>query len=175
MKAHFCVVSTASIALAISACTAARHAVTPAERADAEREVTAVFERAERAVSAKDFVGLADMIALDGQATHVGTDANETLLGGQALVEGEKQALGQLDAVKISHANVRVLVSRDASAAWLFANEDYDLSAGGKTITMRGVRVTWGLEKRDGKWKIVQTHCSLGAAPQLGNAISAQR
>lgn len=45
--------------------------------------------------------------------------------------------------------------------AWYFHLLDAEIRSGGTTHTWEGARFTGVLEKRDGDWKMMQTHVSL--------------
>jgi hypothetical protein len=66
--------------------------------------------------------------------------------------------------------NLRVTLSRSGDVAWYSAILDDLGELDGKPVGARDIRWTGVLEKRDGKWVIVQMHASLAADKVLDQA-----
>lgn len=61
------------------------------------------------------------------------------------------------------HRNIRIKVFAEGKAACLVCDQDGHGSYLGTPYAFKNVRTTWALEKRDGKWRVVQAHWSLVA------------
>jgi len=59
-----------------------------------------------------------------------------------------------------------IKISSAGDAAWFSQVIDWSIEAGGQPIKLEGARATGVLEKRDGKWLLVQMHFSVGVAGQ---------
>jgi ketosteroid isomerase-like protein len=59
--------------------------------------------------------------------------------------------------------NRLIIISRSGDVAWFSAVYDVDLEYKGRASQVRNARYTGILEKRDGKWVIVQLHFSYPA------------
>jgi ketosteroid isomerase-like protein len=59
-----------------------------------------------------------------------------------------------------------IKVSAAGDAAWFSQVVDLSIETKGQTVKLDGARLTGILEKRGGKWLVVQMHFSVGVAGQ---------
>jgi uncharacterized protein (TIGR02246 family) len=94
----------------------------------------------------------ADMSLFDTQRKYVGWEAfKEMLLSSFELMSD----------VNITFRDYSIKVHRSGTAAWISAYEDATWIFQDQPGEAKGMRVTWVLEKREGRWVIVQGHWSV--------------
>ncbi len=134
-------------------------------KADAktEAEVRAVLSRVTESYKKQDLKGLLANFAPDSDVVMYGTGADEKRIG---LAEIQVQAERDWDqAEAIAMVFDWVSVSAAGSVAWAACDGAFQIRAGGQEFRLPA-RLTVVLEKRDGRWLIVQGHFSTPAAGQ---------
>ncbi len=134
-------------------------------KADAktEAEVMAVLNQLIEAYKKQDLDGILALYAPDPDVVTIGTGVDEKRIG---LVE--KRAQLERDFAQVEDISVQLdwyLISAAGSVAWVAS----DLVAQGKVagqVASTPMRATFVLERRGGKWLIVQQHNSVPAAGQ---------
>ncbi|HEX4385817.1 MAG TPA: SgcJ/EcaC family oxidoreductase [Myxococcales bacterium] len=92
--------------------------------------------------------------------------------GIEALRKGVTGWFGSLgtDTVAASFGNIQTTVSGDLAMATAFTTYR-GLSAEGKELRSMQNRLTWGLQRRNGVWKIIHEHTSAPVDPETTKAI----
>lgn len=144
-------------------------------KADAktEAEVMAVFNQLIEAFAKRDLDSGLALFAPDPDVVFIGTGKDEKSIG---LAENKahiERAFAQSEEASIQlgwH-----LVSAAGSVAWLAADATINAKVNGKELSFP-VRWTIVMERRGGKWLVVQSHDSLPAASQKeGESWPSQR
>ena len=124
-----------------------------------EQQITPLFEAYKAAVHAKDvdaFVALYDenvrVFDLWDQWSYEGEDAWRVMVTEWFGSLGSKRVAVDVD-------DVRTTVADRVAIAHAFVTYR-GLSAGGEDLRAMQNRLTWGLQHRDGAWKIIHEHTS---------------
>lgn len=112
----------------------------------------------------KDLELLKALIADDDDMVNFGTDAVEYWVGPDQLKESLQQQWAAFDEPHITLENVAIKISESGSVAWYSLFINLNVTFKGKISEWKGARSTGVLEKRKGKWLIVQFHNSM---PQI--------
>ena len=132
----------------------------------AEAEVVAVLDQIVKAFEAKDLAAYSRHVAHDADMVNFGTDAVERWVGWEAYKAAmEKQFLAFEKAKLTVHDRV-VKVSKGGDVAWVSELWDWEGVSQGEPFSLKGMRLTIVLEKRQGQWLEVQGHASIGVAGQ---------
>ena len=126
-------------------------------RADAE----AVVERFGRMWEDEDMTTFAKIIAQDADLVVVGTDAAERIVGYEAYYDLRQKQFASFDNVEFDVRHRVVKLGADARTAWFSEEFDILMLAQGEPVSLEGLRLTGGLEKRGTDWVIVQLHTSV--------------
>jgi len=117
-------------------------------------EIRAVFDQLLAAQNAGDAERVRSMLSERPDAVHIGTDAEEWWTSKQ-LVD-DMAALGGGDEIQTVADDIDVHVQGDV--AWAEGHGRFRRAGGGE----RPMRVTSVLVREDGRWKVVQSHASIG-------------
>ncbi len=93
-----------------------------------------------------------DMVIFDSQKKYVGWEAWKERL---------QNSFDFINDVNITFRDYSIKVHRSGTTAWLSSLEDATWISQDQPDEVKGMRVTWVLEKIEGKWVIVQGHWSV--------------
>ena len=128
-----------------------------AEKAD----VQAVLDKVIEATKNGNIEMFSETTAHDKDLVCIGTARNENLKGWEQLKEAMLKQFNTLENTDIV-VNERIIkVYHSGKVAWFSENLDFQFTMKEKPYSFKGVRQTGVLEKRDGKWLIVQIHMSV--------------
>jgi len=140
---------------------------TPKVDLEAEKaQVKKVVDQIAQAMEAEDMEAISAIVAHDADMVNFGTDAAERWVGWEALKASIEQQFSAFDNQQVGVRDQVIKVGSGGNTAWYSEIMDWSLDAGGEMISLEGMRATGILEKRDGKWTIVQMHFSVGVAGQ---------
>ena len=128
-----------------------------------EAEVMNVISQSMEAFVRRDLDALLSLYAHDPDLVVIGTGKDEKRTGFD-----EVKSLFERDLTQFNDASFRFgwhSVSAAGPVAWVAADLILDLETGGHEVSLQ-VRLTNVLEKRAGRWLIVQEHGSVPAAGQ---------
>lgn len=91
----------------------------------------------------------------------IGTDNNEILLGFAHIRQAIQGQFETFTDTYISPYNQIVNLGEDGKTAWFSEILNYNYILDGKAQQYEGLRYTGVLVKKNGKWKLVQTHMSV--------------
>lgn len=148
--------------LVLSACIQTPKADMEAEKA----QVKKVVDQIAQAMEAEDVEAISAIVAHDADMVNFGTDATERWVGWDALQASIEQQFSAFDNQQVSVRDQVIKVGASGTTAWYSQIMDWNLDAGGEVVNLEGMRASGVWEKRDGKWKIVQMHFSVGVAGQ---------
>jgi len=98
-----------------------------------------------------------DMVTFDGNIA-------KRFVGWEAWKERLQEHFESYENVDISFRDQIIKVHAASNVAWLSCILDANFLLQGQQGSLKGLRVTWVLEKRNGNWVIVQAHFSLPKA-----------
>ena len=82
-------------------------------------------------------------------------------VGWKALKERTIEAYEAFDSLDFSVRDRVIQVHTSGQVAWFFLVLDLSFTAQGESINVENVRLTGVLEKREGRWVVVQSHASV--------------
>ena len=122
-------------------------------------DVTAVLEAYREAVHAKDVDAFVAIFADDVRVFDMwGAWSYDGIDAWREMAEGWFGSLGD-ELVRVDFDDVRTTVGEDVAVVSAFVTFA-GLSADGEELRSLNNRLTWGLRKRDGTWKVVHEHTS---------------
>lgn len=129
---------------------------------DAEKEeVNKVLDQEIQVWETEDMDLLSGIFAHDSDMVTFGTEAGERIVGWQALEDAMHKQFEATDSSKLSASDRSVKINPTGNTAWFSELISWQLVSGGEKMNLKGLRGTGVLEKRNGKWVIVQLHYSL--------------
>ncbi len=149
--------------LATSAC---------AEEIDVEAEkakIQSIFDQYVQAWKTQDMEMFAEIFAPDEDLVVVFTDEAEPFVGWESFKDAINKWFESLEAGSgdVSFRQQAIKVNASGTVAWVSCTEDASFIYQDQPFSVKGARVTWGLEKRNGKWVIVQAHFSLPSGERM--------
>ncbi|MHB9096858.1 MAG: nuclear transport factor 2 family protein [Syntrophales bacterium] len=134
-------------------------------KADAKTkaEVLQTMREMWKAYGRLDVDGVLAVYAPDPDIMVCGSGADEVYIGPKQAMKGLKRDFAQVRSVKVRLSKVRI--SAAGKVAWLAADCLFTAHVTGCDIDMAG-RLTVVLEKRKGRWLIVQSHFAMPHAGQ---------
>ncbi len=94
----------------------------------------------------------ADMVIFDTQTRYD---------GGEAWLERLQNSLALIEDVNVTFREYSIKIHPSGTIAWLSAFQDATWTLEGQPNEVTGMRITWILEKIEGKWVIVEGHWSV--------------
>ncbi len=134
----------------------------------AKAEVNAFLDQWIGSFETEDMTLLPKLIARDSEMVFFGTDAAEIWIGYDPLMKALEKQFASTEQTKVVLRDRFIRVAGSANAAWFSEVWDMAGKAQGQPYTIPGIRMTGGVEKRNGTWVIVQGHASI---PVAGQAI----
>ena len=126
-------------------------------RVDAEE----VIERFGRMWEDEDMSAFSRIIANDEDLVVIGTDAAEQIVGYREYERIRRRQFSSFENVEFDVRNRIIKVGADARSAWFAEEFDLLMLVQGSPVSLEGLRLTGGLEKRGDEWVIVQLHTSV--------------
>lgn len=126
-------------------------------------EVKSLLNQNIQMIETEDAQLLSKIFAHDADMVIFGTNAAERVVGYDAL---KAVMAAQFEATEVSQLSVKdrvIEVHESGRVAWFSEIIDWRIVSGGQTEKLNGVRGTGVLEKRNGRWVIVQLHYSVPA------------
>ena len=139
------------------------------QKVDIETEkvkVKTVVDQFEEVLETEDMELLSMIFAHDTDMVNFGTDAAERIVGWESLKELMQKQNASFENTKITVKDQVIKVSKHGNTAWFSEIVDWDLIAQEQPVSLEGSRFTGVLEKRNGKWVIVQFHASIPVSGQ---------
>jgi hypothetical protein len=136
-------------------------APTNEEIVQARAEVDDLVNRFGRMWEDEDMATFDQIVAHDKDLVIIGTDAAEQIIGYDTYRELRERQFASFENVEFDVRNRVIKVGVDARSAWFSEEFDLFLLAQGNPVSLEGMRLTGGLEKRDTSWVIVQLHTSV--------------
>jgi len=127
-----------------------------------EKEVKKVLDEMIQAYQTRDMNKIMDCFFTDPDLVMYGTGKDEKRVGMEQVKSQVKRDWEQAESTRLSYDWISV--SSSGKVAWLASDVNFEVKAGGQNFRLEG-RLTCVLEKRNGKWGIVQAHFSL---PNVG-------
>lgn len=133
---------------------------------DGTAAVGLVLDRYLQAFRTRDQQLVAQVYAQDDDLVVFGSNPADCRFGWNATREYIRKYFATVDAISITLKDRRIKVHRSGEAAWFSQVLDWKETAGKETAAIAGLRISGVLEKRGGRWLIVQLHAS-GPTPVI--------
>ena len=124
-------------------------------------EIRSVLEQYELARESEDFATIKQIWASDEDIELFGTDGDEQLVGFEAILKAMKTQFDELESILINISDQNIKINKAGNTAWFSQILDYNYIYMDENMSYEGIRFTGVLEKREGKWKLVQGHLSV--------------
>jgi len=160
-------VTSCVVAVLLASAGCAQQAAEPVDLEAAAVEARATVDQFPVALETEDVELFSRIMAHDPDMVCFGTDASERWVGYEAVKAALEQQFEAFESVHVTVNDQVVRVGPSGDAAWFSEVSDWSVMTGGQTVELKGTRLTGALEKRDGKWVIVQFHTSV---PVMGQA-----
>ncbi len=136
---------------------------------DVEAEIAniqSVFDQYAKAWKTKNIDLFAEIFSDDAHMVIFDTETRYD--GGEAWKERLQNSFDLIDDINITFRDYSIKVHPSGTIAWLSAFEDATWTTSeGQADKVEGMRITWVLEKTEGKWIIVEGHWSF-SQPEEG-------
>ena len=127
------------------------------------KEVDAVIDQLANAYKTRNLKDLMACFAPDPDVVLYGTGADEKRVGPDQIRAQAERDWSQTESIAITFTSRSI--SAAGLVAWAALDGAFEIRASGQQMTLP-TRVSFVLEKRDGKWLIVHSHFSTPAAGQ---------
>ncbi|MEE8604693.1 MAG: nuclear transport factor 2 family protein [Candidatus Aminicenantaceae bacterium] len=138
----------------------------PVVDVEAEKaNIQSVFDQYAKAWKTKNIDLFAEIFSHD--ADMVIFDTQTRYDGGEAWQERLQNSFALIEDVNVTFREYSIKIHPSGTIAWLSAFQDATWTSEGQSGEVTGMRITWVLEKIEGKWIIVEGHWSV-SEPEEG-------
>jgi ketosteroid isomerase-like protein len=122
-----------------------------------EKAVKEFLDRHAKAYESKDVAGIMALIAADEDVVFIDADSEKPVMGPAAIKAAYEREFSQIKSATLKYTST--WIGGKGDAAWFSAQCAVSVDTGEEKITLPA---HWSgvLEKRDGKWLLVQSHLS---------------
>lgn len=124
-------------------------------------EIRTLLEQYELARENEDFSRVEMIWASEDDILLIGTESHEELIGINAIKKAMSRQFEEFENTLINISDQKIGINEAGTAAWFYEMLDYNFIYQGEDMVFEGIRFTGVLEKREGKWKLVQGHLSI--------------
>ncbi len=103
---------------------------------------------------------LAEIFSQDDDVVMLDGNTPSRFIGWEALKERYQAHFDSYEKLDITYRDLIIKLHASSEVAWLTCVFDWNCIFQGQRLSTEGLRATWVLEKKNGKWKIVQVHFS---------------
>ena len=114
-----------------------------------------------------DIDAFSQTMSKDEDMVTFGTDASERWDSWQELENSVALQFDAFDVISVERKNKSLKISNSGNNAWFSETVDWEFLSNGNNESVKDIRYTGVMEYRNGQWKIVQFHCSVGVAGQV--------
>lgn len=136
---------------------------------DIEKEKAAiqfVLEKYVTANESQDMEIIKDIWCPSDRIVSFGTESGEKLVGIDAIRKAVQKQFNTFTDTYISKRDQIIEINETGNTAWFSEIINYNFIREGTPYSYEGLRYTGVLVKKDGKWKLVQTHMSVPEKPK---------
>ena len=128
-----------------------------------ENEVTAALQKLTHAYAKRDLEGFLECFASDADVVIYGTGADEKCIGVEQIRTQAERDWAQSESAAMLFTWTSI--SGAGVVAWAAVDGTFRFRADGQDMSLPA-RITFVLERREGRWLIVQSHFSTPASGQ---------
>jgi ketosteroid isomerase-like protein len=139
------------------------------EAVDLEKEKAAikfVLEKYVTANESQDIAIIEEIWCPSESIVSFGTESGEKLVGIEAIRKAVQRQFNTFTDTYISKRDQIIELNPTGNTAWFSQIVNYNFIHNGTPYAYEGLRYTGVLVKREGKWKLVQTHMSVAEKPR---------
>ena len=114
-----------------------------------------------RCCQEEDLARLGKVFANDPDTVMINAIDARVTTGWTAIEEGYRNFFKNVENCQMQFAIHTVKILTGGQAACLTAYQEATMRVGGRDVTFEEVRMTWYLEKQDGRWRIANAHWSV--------------
>lgn len=136
---------------------------------DVQKEKTAirlVLEKYALANENQDINMIEEIWCPSDSIVSIGTESGEILQGFSSIKSAVEKQFQAFSKTYISYSDQLINISKDGNTAWFSEIVNYNFIINSQAMQYEGLRYTGVLVKKDGKWKLVQTHISVPVVPE---------
>jgi ketosteroid isomerase-like protein len=169
MKKLLCIIPSVFLLAMITGCQ--RKAAEPAPAVPAvdiaaeKALIMSVIDEYAKSNEAEDIEVISRIFAHDDDMVTFGTDAAEYWVGYEPFRQATIKQFEAVDSGKATFTDVRIKVHKSGEVAWLTGFVRFTGNSAAQPFNVTA-RLTYVLEKRDGRWIVVHTHASIPVAGQ---------
>jgi len=128
----------------------------------AQEEIRLLLSQYVKALESEDVQQLSQLFAEDDDVVTVSVHIPGIVRGPEGLIATAKGWFAAVQDIKVVVHNEVIKVNQAGNAAWVSFTLDQSHAFPNRQerFEFKGTRVTWGLDKRNGKYSIVQGHWS---------------
>jgi ketosteroid isomerase-like protein len=134
------------------------------KKVDKTKEIAAiklVLEKYALANENEDMGLIEDIWCPSESIVSFGTEGGEKHIGFKEIKKAVQNQFNNFSDTYISYRDQIIEVSESGNTAWFSEIINYNFILDGEANSFEGLRYTGVLVKKDGKWKLVQTHMSV--------------
>ena len=128
---------------------------------DEKAKVKLVVDEFYKTFETKDMNLLSNIVAHDSNMVNYGINSDLVFVGWNALRDSMAKMFSVMKTTKMAIRNQVINVDPSGNVAWFSEMCDMDLEYDGHPMQINNQRYTGVLQKRNGKWLIVQFHHSV--------------
>lgn len=137
----------------------------PVDKEKEIAEVKKVLDKYRYANENKDINLIEEIWSNDETIVSIGTERGERLIGFEKIKSVIERQFENFSNTFITPSDQIIQISDDGNTAWFSQMMNYNFIYEGKPYDFRNLRYTGVLVKKNGKWKLVQTHLSVAHDP----------
>ncbi|MHC1775659.1 MAG: nuclear transport factor 2 family protein [Lentimicrobium sp.] len=149
------------LALAFTGCKQEKVAV--CDTAAEKEAIKLLLQKYIIANEARNISMIGEVWANDSAVYSLGTDRHDIFRGFESVQKKFSEQFERFENTFISSRDQKIYVHPDCNTGWFSEILQYNYTHGNKAIEYTDLRFTGFLEKREGKWVILQTHLSAPA------------
>lgn len=123
--------------------------------------IRTVIEQFFHAMDTQDYDLMDSLIPMESDMVHIGTGVGEIWKGRDELMQSTREQFENLQYYRAEIHDLSVNFSGSGNTAWYFHLLDAEIKSNDTITGWKNARFTGVLEKRDGSWKLMQTHVSI--------------
>jgi len=135
------------------------------DKAKEEAAIKLVLEKYALANENQDIGMIEEIWCPSESIVSYGTEGHEKLVGFVEIKNAVQNQFDNFSDTYISYRDQIIEINDTGNSAWFSEIINYNFILDGEANSFEGLRYTGVLVKRDGKWKLVQTHMSVPYKP----------
>lgn len=128
--------------------------------------VKSILREYAKACEGKDLGAVSSLFSHDPDIVVINAGSPRRVVGWQRVAGMYKALFSASGEAKMRHENITIKMLASGKAACLVCDQDVSGTYQGRGFAIKGVRVTWVLEKQGDRWRIVHAHWSSPSRPE---------